>query len=360
VPSHVKQSANRSPSLSAAPEDDTGLLDRRGFLARAGIAAGGLAVFGLAGCGGSSQGGSVSNGAYTGQQAVSHLDEIIAAAPFKIAEAEGYFADAKLKVKSISFAGGGDVVRAIQTKMDFGMPATLPTLIAYEKALQDLRIVGSVFNAPEVVFLVSPKSSIRSVKDLRGKKIGVSEPGSNSTYFGDLVARRSGLTPGKDVTMINAGGPADAFTAMELGVVDAAWSAPPFSTKQIHASKARLLVDSGTLTPHWVDTALVTKQEFIDSNPDVLRKWIAAVGKAIDLIRSDPAAAGRAWSKTVPLDPAVTTKALRDYRKAFSLTVDQAGVAANVQAGKALGQLKSTPPLDKIINTKFLPAGAGT
>jgi NitT/TauT family transport system substrate-binding protein len=331
--------------------------DRRRFIQYAGLTVGSLAFAGVAGCG-KSAGGSVSKGTYTGQQAVTHLDEIVAAAPWKIADAEGYFKQASLNVKSVSFAGGGDVVRAVQTKMDFGTAATLATLIAYQKALKSLRIVAGAFNAPEVVYLVGPKSKIASARDLGGKKIGVSDPGSNSTYFANLMAERSGFKPGKDVKIIAVGGPADAFTALQHGVVDVAWSAPPFSTKQVKGNQAKLLVDTRDLAPQWVDTAMITKQPFIDSDPDVLKHWIGAIGKAIALIKSDPEKAGSIWAKTIGLDAAVTTQALHDYRDAFDLSINRAGVEANVRAGQALKQLKGSPPLDEIIEPKLLPSGA--
>ena len=84
--------ATPPPSGAMPPPtvDRARLTDRGGFLVEAGLTVGGLAVMGLSACGGSSQGGSVSGGGtYSGQQAVSHLDEIIAAAPFKIAESGG-------------------------------------------------------------------------------------------------------------------------------------------------------------------------------------------------------------------------------------------------------------------------------
>jgi NitT/TauT family transport system substrate-binding protein len=334
-------------------------VSRRDFIAGAGATAGGIALFGLSACGKADEaggGGQSDSGTYKGQQAVAHLDEIISATAFKIADAQGYFKDEKLDLKAVSFPGGGDVVRAIQTKMAFGAPAALPAIIAHEKGLKDLRIISGSYWDPEVVFLVPKDSPLKSPKDLKGKKIGVSEPGSNSTYFATKMVEDAGLKPNEDVKIVSVGGPSDASTAADHGVVDVAWSTPPLATKEVESGKKRLLLKAAELEPTWVSTALVTRQPFIDSNPKVLKRWMAALQKSVDLIHSDTKKAGQVWGKSIELDPEIATAALEEYKDSFKFGIDRDALEANVRAGKALGQLKSDPDLDQIVYDKFLPA----
>ena len=93
----------------------------------------------------------------------------------------------------MSFPGGTDVVRAIQSKMAFGQAATIPTIIAHEKAIKDIRLLSGSYPDPEVVFLVKKDSPLKSVEDLKGKKVGISEPGSNRTYFATKMLTDAGL-----------------------------------------------------------------------------------------------------------------------------------------------------------------------
>jgi NitT/TauT family transport system substrate-binding protein len=333
-----------------------GVLSRRTFLVRtagAGIAIGGLGAFGLAGCGqANSGGGTTKDGKYTGQQAVTHLDDIISPAPFHIAEREGYFRDAGLMLKSVSFPGGSDVIRAIQSTSKLGLGSTIAAMIAHEKGLNDVRVVGGLLNKSEVVFMVPASSPIKRPEDLSGKKIGVSEPGSNSSYFGNLLIQRYKLQGAK---VVSVGGPPDAMTAAEHGVVDVGWAAPPFSTKLEQQGKARLLIDTADLEPHWASTGLVTLKSFADKNPDVMKKWIGALGKAIELIHSDTERAGRDWAESVQGDPKVAATALADYKDAFTLQIDRAALQAGARAAHSLGQLKGDPNLDEIVDERFLP-----
>jgi NitT/TauT family transport system substrate-binding protein len=333
-----------------------GALSRRAFLTRtagAGIAIGGLGAFGLAGCGkAGSGGGTTKNGKYTGQQAVTHLDDILSPAPFHVAEREGYFRDAGLMLKSVGFPGGSDVIRAIQSTSKLGAGSAIAALIAHDKGLKDVRFVGGLLNRSEVVFMAPASSPIKRPEDLNGKKIGVSEPGSNSTYFANLMIQRYKLQGAK---VVSVGGPPDAMTAAEHGVVDIGWGAPPFSTKLEAQGKARVVVDTADLEPHWASTGLLTLKSFADANPDVVRKWIGALGKAIDLIHSDPERAGRAWAESVQGDPKVSAMALAEYKDAFTLQIDRASLEAGARAARSLGQLKGNPNLDEIIDERFLP-----
>lgn len=350
------RSATADPySQDAQPE---GSVSRRDFIAGAGVAVGGIALIGFSACGEAGGGGGAEGsdeGTYKGQQAVSHLDEIISAATFKIAAAEGFFEEEKLQVQAVSFPGGGDVVRAIQTKMPLGQPAVVPTLIAHQKALKDIRIIAGSYYDPEVVFMVPADSSIKSPKDLKGKKVGVSEPGSNSTYFATRMIQDAGFKPNDDVKIVSVGGPADASTAADQGVVDVSWSTPPLTTKEIKEGKKRELIKAAELVPSWLSVCLATRQAFIDSNPKVIQRWVNALAKAQDLIHTNPKRAGEAWAKGGELSPEVLAAALDEYKDAFSLRIDRKAIAVNITAGKALEQLKDEPNLDEIIEEKFVP-----
>lgn len=328
-----------TPTLSTA-----GGLDRRQFLAGAGAAVGGLALFGVSGCGSSA--GGFQQGK-TNQQAVTHLDEIISPAPFHIAQQEGFFKQAGLNLKSISFPGGADVIRAIQTKMPFGLGATIATMIAFNKGFPDVRMVGGMFNSSEVVFMVPSDSPIEKPGDLDGKKIGVSEPGSNTTYFGNLLIDRYHLQ-GAKITYV--GGPSDAITAAEKGVVDVGWSSPPFSTQLVDEGKARVLIDTRKLEPHWATVLLVSKQGVIDKDKKTVDAWVGALGKAVDLIHSDVERAGQAWAKGVGIKAKIATKALQEYQDAFTLELDPRTLDSALRAGKSMDQIKGDVDFDTLVN----------
>lgn len=312
-------------------------MGRRGFLSFSCKAVGGAAAIGVAGaCGQGSPGG---NGGYGGEVAVTHLDAIVGAAPFHIASALGYYEEAELQLELVSFSGGTETIRGMTAGMDFGMAATLSGLVAVGKGQDDLRLIGGAFNKPAVVFLVPADSELRSVSDLENKKIGVSRPGSITNYFGARIAREQGLEPDQDVQIVNVGGPPDAWTAAKQGVVDVAWSNPPFSDELIDRGDARLLFRTSDFVDRWPDVTYWTTQPFIDDSPEILERWLEAQQRAMDTIKNDVDQAAEAYGKAVDLDPAVARTSLKEASEAFDLAIDMPGVEENLKAGGEMGQL---------------------
>jgi NitT/TauT family transport system substrate-binding protein len=323
-------------------------MGRRDFL----VVGSGVALAGLTGCGGNGSGGS--GGTYRGDLAVSHLDAVISAAPFHIAADLGYYRQSGLDVRLVSFAGGADTVRAIAGKSRFGMPATLPALTAYAKGQSGLRIIGGAFNAAEVVFIVPAASPIRTPKDLGGKKVAVSQPGSITNYFANHIARANGVT----AKIVNVGGAPEAWTSAKQGVTDAAWSTLPLSTDLVARGEARVVARTRDYVPVWADNTYWSTQRFIDDSPEVLRKWLAAQQKAMNLIHGDLDRAAAIYGKRMKLDTAVARKALEPAVPALTLKIDRAGVEENIKAGVELEQFDAGKiDLDKIIVPDLLPSG---
>jgi NitT/TauT family transport system substrate-binding protein len=329
---------------------------RRGLL-RAG---GGLILAGaaapLVACGGdSSSSASGGTGPYSGKQAIGHYRNVLAGgAPMAIATAKGYFEQEKLDLQTIDTPGGSGTVQVIMQTTHVGMPSTIGGVIAYSKGIHDLRLVSGIFNAASTYF-IAPADSPVTADDLRGKKIGTSDPNSITTYFGNLLASKKGLTPGKDVEIVYVGEPPNAWTAVKKGVVDVAWSVPPFGTKLVDSEEAKLVVSARDLNPAFADNTLWATKGFLDDNGDVVKRWLRAVGRAIALIRDDLEQSASLYAKTVNLDPAVARSALRDYRDAFTLDISREGVQANIDAAKSMKQLGGDVSVDDIVDDSYLP-----
>jgi NitT/TauT family transport system substrate-binding protein len=84
---------------------------------------------------------------------------------------------------------------------------------------------------PGLALVVSPKQTgtIKSIKDLAGKNVGVSAPGSSTDFFLKYIAKKNGIDP-TSVAVIGVGLGATAIAAMEQGKVDAAVMLDPAVT----------------------------------------------------------------------------------------------------------------------------------
>lgn len=334
-------------------QTDRPMLHRRTILQALGAGVAGLAVGGASACAEKSKdsGGATEQGAsFKGQAAVSHATALVHAAPLHIAAQLGYYKDERLDIEHISFPGGTQTIRGMENAIGFGMPSSLGVLTAYGKGRTDLRIIACEFNAASIDFITPVNSKIKSINDLRGAKIAVSSPGSNSDYFARTTVAKAGLTVGKDVQVVGAGEAPDAWTAASKGVVDVAWCASPLLDKLVLGGEARVVWRTRDYVSSWVDTCLAVRKEFLDANRDVMKRWVHAVGKAVDLITSDPDKASQAYATAVNLAPEAAKAALTSWPSGtWSLKINRAGLEANVKAGLELKQLKSESPLDEII-----------
>lgn len=334
-----------------------GPVSRREFMRAVGWGVGGTAILGLGATACSNGGSGDSDGRFSGDVAVAHLTAIINAAPFLVAAELGFFEDEGLDLEMVSFPGGTDTIRGIAAGMPFGMPATLPGLIAYQKGERDLRLISGGYNEAGVNFIVPSDSQIRGIDDLEGKKIAVSQPGSITTYFATRITTEQGLVPGETVEILNVGGPPDAWTAAEQGVADVAWSAPPFSESLISGGEARLLFETREFVPNWADNTYWTTQQFIDESPDTLEAWLRALQKAMTSIREDLDTAAPAYAAGAGIEEPVARAALEQSGPAFSLDIDMTGIEENVRAGVELEQLDADAlDLEQIIVRDFVEA----
>ena len=142
--------------------------------------------------------------------------------PLTIAEQLGYFKAEGLEVEISDFSDGSRALQAV-----VGGSADVVSG-AYEHTI-NLQSKGQMFQAfvlqgraPAISMGISPKTMPRykTVADLKGKKIGISAPGSSTNMVANLILSGAGLKPG-DVSFIGVGTAAGALSAWRSGQLDA-------------------------------------------------------------------------------------------------------------------------------------------
>src|SRR5438309_8851426 len=117
-----------------------------------------------------------------------------------LADAFGYFKDENLTVELIRFDGGVGSLRASASgAIDLAGTSSEPVLDAIANGA-DVKIVYSYAPNVDVSFAVGP--GIKTMADLKGKKIGVQEPGGFADVMTRIVLKKAGLDPTKDVTFV--------------------------------------------------------------------------------------------------------------------------------------------------------------
>jgi NitT/TauT family transport system substrate-binding protein len=225
--------------------------------------------------------------------------------PLTIAESLGYFKAEGLNVTIVDFAGGSRALQAvIGGSADVVSGAFEHTLNMQAKG-QKLRAFALQGRAPQVVLGINPKTmpQFKTVADLKGKKIGVTAPGSSTNVMANFVLAKAGLKP-SDVSIIGVGAGNGAVAAMRSGQIDALSNLDPVITLLQRSGDLKIVSDTRIVAEAdkvfggpMPAGCLYAPQAFIDKHPNTVQaltnalvradKWIQSAG-ASEIVKAVP------------------------------------------------------------------------
>lgn len=259
-------------------------------------------------------------------------------------------------------AGGSDTFAALAGgDADFALSGMDAIMRGQESGL-DVRSVATV--SPEFYSLaVSSKQadSIKSVADLKGKKVAISKPGSASYAFLKLLLEEAGMSE-KDVAMVPLGGIDTTLTGLKAGTVDAAVIWEP-GTAQVEADgSAEVLVSALDPEDHQkiyssdksISMTLAVTDKLVDGNPDAVKGAIAALDKA-DAWMHDHTAdeiADVLAPLAQGLDRATLVAAIENTMKTFPAdsSVSKAAYTDSAERLKDAGIVKAVPAVEDVFD----------
>ncbi len=144
-----------------------------------------------------------------------------AAAPFAVAQKLGWYAEAGIKVDPIPMAGSTDCVKNVATKqVGYALPSIEPLAIIRPQGVKALNYYtayqGNIYG-----LAVPEGSTVRTIQDLRGKRIGVTSMASGGVIVARALVANAGMDPDKDVRIVVAGEGAQTASLIRSGQVDA-------------------------------------------------------------------------------------------------------------------------------------------
>jgi len=144
-----------------------------------------------------------------------------AAAPFAIAMKRGWYAKAGMKVQLVPVPGSTDCVKLVATgDLPWSLPSIEPIPAARQQGVK-AKIFYTAYQGNIYGIAVPKESGIRSVKDLKGKKIGVASMGSAGVPVARGLLAMNGLDPDKDAQIVVVGEAAQAAALIRSGQVQA-------------------------------------------------------------------------------------------------------------------------------------------
>ena len=283
--------------------------------------------------------------------------------PFGVALVKGYFKDEGLNITGlISSAGGGTSLRNMLAGGGVPYGEVNPgVVVSAILAGADLRIVSdNVLTVAEFVWAVKPDSPIKTIKDLKGKKIGYTNPRSTSQALARMLLQQAGLTEA-DAELVKTGGFGEGIAALESGQIDVAAITEPLWSKV--KGKYRAVVVASEVLPPLDNVVGVTTVEMAEKKGDFLRAVIRARRKAVKFMIEHPDEAAEIVAKEYKLDLDVAKSAVRNLVTSKTQGVPywgegqiyMGGLKRMIEAQRSVGAITGEVDYSKIIDTRFLP-----
>ncbi|MBI3734484.1 MAG: ABC transporter substrate-binding protein [Chloroflexi bacterium] len=199
--------------------------------------------------------------------------------PLFIARDKGYFKEQNLNVELTKVEDPKDRFTALNGKQLDGLVSTLDTMTLYWRAETPfVAILGLDDSSGGDGILALKNKNINSVKDLKGKSIGVNV-GSVSHFFLDFLLQKEGLSDA-DVTLqkMKQG---DVPAAMASARIDAGVTWEPHLSKAAKDPNVKILATSKD-TPGLIVDVLIMRKDVLTANKDVGARLVKAWNKAIE------------------------------------------------------------------------------
>jgi NitT/TauT family transport system substrate-binding protein len=177
-------------------------------------------------------------------------------------------------------------------------PIATPTVINANLAGADMQILGHTL--PGVVHALMVKPDIKRVEDLKGKKIAVSTLGSLTDFLVRYIAKKKGLNPDRDVTLITTGGDSDRIIALSSGAVEGAAMSHPAYGRAQKLGFSMLWDSAKEVNYPWIE--ITTRRAIIKGEREMIMSYMKAHLEGIALFKKDRDLGKRVIKKTLRVD----------------------------------------------------------
>lgn len=223
-------------------------------------------------------------------------------APVYVGIQQGFFADEDIEVKIASGRGSTDAVTKMATGQSDVGTADIGALMA-AKARDGVPVsaVLSYFSQAPHAFFTLENSSIKTIKDVAGKKIATS-PFTSSNAFLPLVLKENGLSA-DSVTLVKSD-PGALSPMLMTGNIEGiiAWvtNVALFEKQAAQAGKKLRVLPWTEGGLDLYSSSLLAADKFLSERPDVAKRFVKAFAKSVNFTYANPEKAGADIHKMVP------------------------------------------------------------
>jgi NitT/TauT family transport system substrate-binding protein len=288
--------------------------------------------------------------------------------PYTIALERGFFRDEGLNITGIiSSQGGGTSLRnMLAGDVAYGEANPGAIVVANQQGAGLKIISDNTISVADLVWVARSGSPIHTIKDLRGRSIGFTNPRSTTQALALLMLEAAHLGQ-QDVRLVRTGGFGEGLAAVQNGLLDVTPVGEPLLAEW--RSRVQIVVEGRDVLPVLANVVGVTTEEGARRHGDFLRAVIRARRKAVQFLYANPEESAVIIARShnnMALDVARSAvRNLVEFRQQgfpyFSEgRFDLEGLRRMVEVQRMVGAIDGEIDIKSMVDMSFLPADLQT
>ena len=269
----------------------------------------------------------------------------------------GIYRKVDLDIQRIDLEGGAKLHQAMAAgAIDIALGGGTDLLFVAKGSPE--KAVGVLGNAPSnLSILVLGDSPIRTIADLKGKKIAATTVGSLTSWFAQEIARRQGW--GVDgITLVYLGGTVSMLAGLTTKTVDAASASLEVGHIRGDATgKYRMIVKGGEFVHDFIASVIYASNATIAERPDALRRFLKGWFETVAYLHSHKAEAIPLMAKIMSAPQDAVGRIYDDEMASYPTDghFDRRSLHIVEQALVDFGRIDKMPDDNTLLTEEFLP-----
>jgi NitT/TauT family transport system substrate-binding protein len=265
-----------------------------------------------------------------------------------LAHKRGFLKEEGIEAEIIRVTGGASSAALSSGDLDYG------TGMSVGGAMTGLpfKVVACFVPAPVLALVARP--DVKSVQELKGKTVGISNFGGLSIFAARVMGKHFGLDPDKDMKFVAVGAVEARFIRLTQGLIDAAVLAPPLDS-EAKKKGFNILVRAEDILV-FPETGLVASVKKIQEKPDEIKRVIKASIRANRYIRSNRDGTIQFIMEWLKVNKEVATATYEGVVKVYNedVNVCEKGLRVTIEERKQTLKINRDVPLSEVADLSLI------
>ena len=276
--------------------------------------------------------------------------------PIEVGEAAGIWKQVGIELETSALRGDGQVQQALTAgNIDIGLGSG-PGLGFLAKGVPAIGVAAAAGPPDSMGLVVGEKSSVKTVADLKGKKIAVTTKGSLTDWLIKQLATQQGWAPNA-ITTVPLGDAKAMIAALKTGEIDGICGAVELGYDLQDRKEGRMLVNFGPIIKDFHTHIIFARNDFVAQHPDLVKRFLLGWFRSVIYMKKHREQSIDIAMKVEGMDRRATTESYDAFIPMMSTDgqYDNKALERLSKSFVELGILDAPPDMNKLITRRFVP-----